>query len=275
MKAAAFDYARPASVAEALDLMADEGGAVLAGGQSLLTLLALRMTTIERLVDVSRLAELRHVEAADDYVFIGAATTHAAIEDGRIPDPTRGFLPRVASKIAYRAVRNHGTIGGSVALADPAADWPACLLALDAKVAIVGPEGPRTIGIGELVEAAYTTTLAAGELLLGFRIGRLGPGDRWGTAKVARKSGAYAMSLAFVVRRAGRTRIVFGGSTPKALLLPETAARLDGGASSGDGVVPATLVAEIAKLDPDADAYLARCHVANVLTAIRMAEEGQ
>ena len=98
-------------------------------------MLNLRVALIDLLVDISRLDDLKTVTETPDSVWLGALTTHAAIEDGKTPDIFNGLMRRVAGQISYRAVRNHGTIGGSVALADPAADWPCCLVALDASVA--------------------------------------------------------------------------------------------------------------------------------------------
>ena len=143
MKPAPFDYVRPRTVGEASALLAQDGvnSAAIAGGQSLVPMLNLRVAQIDLLVDLSRLDELKVVSETPAHVQIGALTTHAAIEDGKVPDHFAGLMRRVASTISYRAVRNHGTIGGSVALADPAADWPPCLIALDADVRIAGRNG--------------------------------------------------------------------------------------------------------------------------------------
>lgn len=265
MKSSSFAYVRPESIADAIAMLgAGETSAALAGGQSLLTLLNLRLTSTDRLVDVSRLPELRGCASDAASVTIGAGVTHAAIEDGLVPDGTRGLMSHVATKIAYRAVRNHGTIGGSVALADPAADWPACLLALDAVALVAGPDGSRTVALDLLLEAAYTTTLDPGELITGFRIARLADGDRWGNAKATRKSGAYSTSAAFAVTRSGATRLVIAGHAPRATLLPRTAAAHDAG-----GLRPDAIADEVASLDPDADAYTVRCHVATVRQALQ------
>src|SRR5262249_2719178 len=140
MKSAPFDYVRPKTVAEAGALLAQNGvtTAAIAGGQSLVPMLALRAAQVDLLVDLNGLDELKPVRETADGLAIGALTPHAAIEDGKIPDLFSGLLRRVAATISYRAVRNHGTIGGSVALADPAADWPPCLMALGAAVNIGG-----------------------------------------------------------------------------------------------------------------------------------------
>ena len=130
------------SVAEASARLAAEGAttAAIAGGQSLMPMLNLRVALLDLLVDISRSTISRTLAETPDSVRIGALTTHAAIEDGKTPDIFDGLMRRVAGQISYRAVRNHGTIGGSVALADPAADWPGCLIALGAHGADRGPQ---------------------------------------------------------------------------------------------------------------------------------------
>ena len=166
MKAAAFDYAVPKSIAEATALLGSNGAATaaIAGGQSLLPMLNLRVALPDLVVDLGRLEELKEIAATRTNIRVGALTTHAAIEDGKLPEAFGGLMQKVASKISYRAVRNHGTIGGSVALADPAADWPGCLLALGAQVRIAGRKGIRSQPIGEFVLGQYSTSLAAARL---------------------------------------------------------------------------------------------------------------
>src|SRR5919109_4413074 len=159
MKAAIFDYAVPKTVAEASALLASGGAATaaIAGGQSLLPLLNLRVALPDLVVDLARLEELKEIAATRTNIRIGALTTHAAIEDGKLPEAFGGLMQKVASKISYRAVRNHGTIGGSVALADPAADWPGCLMALGAQVRISGLNGIRSQPVQAFVQGQYST----------------------------------------------------------------------------------------------------------------------
>ncbi len=160
MKPVAFDYARPASVAEAVRMLAASPDAkVLAGGQTLGPMLNLRLAQPALLVDITRIPELAAVSEDADAVTIGATVTHAAIEDGRVPDPTGGFLAHVARGIAYRAVRTRGTIGGSLAHADPAADWLSCLTALGAQVVIAGAAGTRRVNLAGFVRGAMETEL--------------------------------------------------------------------------------------------------------------------
>src|SRR4249920_2845028 len=153
MKAAAFEHVRPASVADAVSLLAGEASArVLAGGQSLGPMLNLRLAQPRLLVQVDRLPELAGVAIDANAVTIGACVTHAAIADGRVPDVGGNVLARVADNIAYRAVRNRGTIGGSLCHADPAADWVTVLTALDATLLLQGPGGPRHLAAADFIQ---------------------------------------------------------------------------------------------------------------------------
>jgi carbon-monoxide dehydrogenase medium subunit len=163
MKAAPFDYVRPATLEAACAALAEDGvaTAAIAGGQSLLPMLSLRVAIVDRLVDIGRLEELKEVTLTPDVLRIGALITHAAIEDGNIPDVTNGLMRRVAGGISYRAIRHHGTIGGSVALADPAADWPGCLMALGATVRIAGLCGERSEPVADFIKGQYATSLSA------------------------------------------------------------------------------------------------------------------
>jgi carbon-monoxide dehydrogenase medium subunit len=270
MKSAPFDYQRPGSVADACERLARGAGAAvaIAGGQSLVPLLALRMAPAETLVDLSGIAALCGFARTAEGVRIGAGVTHAAIEDGKVPDPAAGLLQRVAGGIAYRSVRNHGTIGGSVALADPAADWPACLLALGATARITGPSGERVETMDGLLVGAYTTSLKTGEIITAFDVPVLPAGSRWGYQKVVRKSGAFAMSIGcVVVRPGGGAVVVLGGTTSRAELMPETAKAI-GGDEAG---LRAAIARDLGSVQPDADDYLKRLHTATVSKAVREA----
>jgi carbon-monoxide dehydrogenase medium subunit len=272
MKAAPFDYVRPRDIAEASAALAQPGldTAAVAGGQSLLPMLNLRVTTVDLLVDIGRLEQLKAVRETSAGLEIGALTTHAAIEDGKVPDLFNGLLRRVAGQISYRAVRNHGTIGGSVALADPAADWPGCLMALGAAVRIAGRSGVRMQPVAEFVLDAYTTTLAAGEIVLGFEVPRSDRPLRWGFAKVARKSGAFADSIACVVarNRGGPASVVLSAATPRPLLLPRVVERLQADHCTEE-VLRLVIAEELASRLPDSDPYRVRLHTATLLRAIR------
>jgi carbon-monoxide dehydrogenase medium subunit len=170
MKAPRFDFAQPKDVGEALKLLAMEGAKAAAGTQSLGPMLNLRVAHPTLLVDLRGIEELRISKEDRDSVTLGACITHADIEDRRVPDPTRGLMPSVAANISYRAVRNRGTIGGSLAHADPAADWPVALTLLGAVAVIAGPKGRREVPVESFVTGIFSTALKAEELLVAIRI---------------------------------------------------------------------------------------------------------
>src|ERR1700690_2868369 len=161
MKAAAFAYDRPTDVKAALAVMARADGTakIIAGGQSLGPMLNLRLVEPDLIIDISGLSELKWAERRGDELVIGACVTHGDIEDGRIPDVTRGAMQRVASAIAYRAVRNRGTIGGSLSHADPAADWVSALSALRARVSLRSLSGVRLLPVEQFITGALESAL--------------------------------------------------------------------------------------------------------------------
>jgi carbon-monoxide dehydrogenase medium subunit len=268
MKAAPFDYVAAKTVAEASAALATDGATAIAGGQSLLPMLNLRVALPDLLVDLGGLEELKELSVSSAGVRIGALTTHAAIEDGEFADAFGGLLQKVASTISYRAIRNHGTIGGSVALADPAADWPGCLLALGATVRISGVKGPRSEPIGSFVQGQYQTSLAHDEVITGFDVPRPSAPLRWGLFKVARKSGAFADSIAFAISRGGDISIVLAAAAPRPHLLPTVAEKL-GARGISDEALRAAITDDVAPLVPPDDGYLMRLHTSTVLRAVR------
>jgi aerobic carbon-monoxide dehydrogenase medium subunit len=239
VKAAAFEHTRPESLDEAIALLANESGTarVLAGGQSLGPMLNLRLTRPLRLVQVNRLAELAGVAIDDDAVTIGACVTHAAIADGGVadsgsPDRIGNVLARVAGNIAYRAIRNRGTIGGSLCHADPAADWVTVLTALNAIAVLQSPVGERNVGVGDFVLGSFRTALLPGEILRAVRVPRLPADARWGYVKACRKPGDFAHAMAAVLLTARTRRVVIGALGRSPLLLEADAASIDGARSA-------------------------------------------
>lgn len=230
MKAPAFEYVRPHSLGEAVHLLAGAGGAarVVAGGQSLLAMMNLRLASPALLIDIARLPELAVSGEGGDAVTLGAGITHAAIEDGRVPDPSRGLMPRVAASLAYRAVRNRGTIGGSLALADPAAEWPAVLAALGARATVHDANGRRVLDCNGFAIGIYQTRLEDDEIIESLHIPKLSPEPRWGYVKLSRKSGEFAEALAVAVadRARGHCRVVLGAVNGPPLLLEEASRAL-------------------------------------------------
>ena len=289
MKPAAFDYVRPASLAEAIVLLSQAQGSaqgsaqasaqgsrgdapidvqVMAGGQSLVAMMNLRVASPGLVIDIGRLAELRAVSETADYVALGACVTHAAIEDRLVPDPSRGLMPSVAANLAYRAVRTRGTLGGSLALSDPAADWPATMAALDAQVVLRGPRGERSVAAVAFATGIYQTVRAADEIIASIRIPKLSPQGRWGYAKFCRKSGEFAESIAAVVCDPARAyaRAVLGAADGPPIVLPRTSALLAAGKAAAADACKRALAEDLGA--NDFDDFKASLHTAMVMRAI-------
>ncbi len=200
MKPSAFDYAVPKDVETAKSAVRESDGTTkfVAGNQSLGPMLNLRLVRASGLVDISRLAGLRRIAENERATFIGAATTHAEIEDGEVTDPTGGWMKHAASNIAYRAVRNRGTIGGSICHADPAADWVIVMIALGADAIIDGPNGQRIMALSDFITGPFSSALEDGEILLGVEITKPGEGAIWGYWKYMRQVGEFAKASAAV-----------------------------------------------------------------------------
>jgi aerobic carbon-monoxide dehydrogenase medium subunit len=237
MKAASFAYERPTDVNDVLALMAEANGVtkIIAGGQSLGPMLNLRLVEPDRIIDISGLSELKHAERDGDELVIGACITHGDIEDGRIPDVTRGAMRRVAAAIAYRAVRNRGTIGGSLSHADPAADWISTLAALDAKVTLRSTSGIRHLAVADFITGALESALKAGEIVAAIRVPAMKPSAKWGYVKTCRKTGEFAHAIGAVLidPEQATARAVIGAVDAAPIVLGDAAA-LFGGKITGD-----------------------------------------
>ncbi len=222
MTPAAYDYVLPADVAGAIAALvaADGEGKVVAGGQSLGPMLNLRLARPRVVVDVSRLPELRAIEDRGTHWRVGSATTHAEIEDGALAVAGRPcHLAAVARRIAYRAIRNRGTIGGSLAHADPAADWVLALTTMGASVTVEGPAGRRRVACADLMVTTFTTVLAPEELIVSVDVPKAGEAVRWGYAKVCRKVGEFPSASAAIRSDPDGCRIYLGalGGPPQPL----------------------------------------------------------
>lgn len=244
MKPVDFDYARPKSLEEALALLAAPNARILAGGQSLGPMLNLRLAQPALLVDITAIEMLREARRENDALFLGACVTHTSIEDGTVPDVTDGALASVAGGIAYRAVRNRGTVGGSLAHADPAADWLTCLSALGADAVIAGSAGERRLPVAQFMDGAFETVLQAGEILRGVSVPSLSGAAKWGYYKFCRKAGDFAEAIGAVLQDRGVTRTVLGATNGSPILIE--------GAYDDDAVQEA--------LPDDMDAYDRQVH---------------
>ena len=225
MKPGNFDYARPKDVEASLSLLADDDRSVkvVAGSQSLGPMLNMRLVQPDLLVDITGIEELRQVKEEVDGVVIGACVTHSDIEDRRVPDVTGGALPNVAHGIAYRAVRNRGTIGGSLTHADPSADWISILAALGASVTLRGLGDARTIPVEDYMLGALQADLRPGELLVSVKAPRLSRSARWGYYKICRKTGEFAHAIGAVVVDPDRgvCRAVIGATESRPIVIAD------------------------------------------------------
>jgi len=205
---AAFAYARPTSVDEALRAIAEGGDDVkiLAGGQSLIPVMRLRLAAPELVVDLSKVDELRGVREEGDQLVIGAMTTHAAVLTDPLLAQYAQLLVQATETVADRQVRRRGTFGGALAHADPAGDLPAVALALDAEFVIAGPAGRRTVPAADFFLDYLTTAIEEGELLVEIRLPKLAAADGWGVRyeKFNRVAQAWSIvAVAAAVRREG------------------------------------------------------------------------
>ncbi|MGH7403398.1 MAG: FAD binding domain-containing protein, partial [Candidatus Rokuibacteriota bacterium] len=206
MKPARFRYARAGSLAEATALLAAAPGdtKLLAGGQSLVPMLNMRLVRPAVLVDLNGIRELAGITpTAEGGLRIGALTRHAELVASPAVIARAPLLAEAARHVGHAAIRNQGTLGGSVAHADPAAELPAALVALDARLQVTGPAGSRTIAAGEFFRGLMMTGLAPDEILTAVEVPAPAPG--WGFAEIARRAGDFALAgVAVVVRGAGR-----------------------------------------------------------------------
>jgi aerobic carbon-monoxide dehydrogenase medium subunit len=233
---APFTYKRAWSVDEAVDLVAHDGedAKFLAGGHSLLPLMKLRLAVPQTLVDISRLDELSYIRDEGDHVTVGAATTHAELAGSGLLAREIPLLAHVAGQIGDPQVRHCGTIGGSLAHSDPAADLPAVVLTLDATLVARGPSGPREIAAADFFRGLFETALEPGELLTEIRIGKpSAPG--WAFQKFNKR--AIDWAIVGVTVQGGRVSLVNMGQTPVRASAVEAA--LAGGASLRDAAAHA------------------------------------
>jgi carbon-monoxide dehydrogenase medium subunit len=233
MKPAPFTYHRASSIDDAIAHLKDADAIVrpLAGGQSLVPMLNLRLAPADKLVDLTRINALRQTEERADSIRYGALVTHAAFEDRLVPDASNGLMPFVGSQIAYRAIRTRGTIGGAVALADPAADWLTIIIALEARIALVGLSGRREIPGTDFALGPYMTAIEDAELIEAIVVPRRPGSERWGHYKVARKTGEYAesMAVALIDKATGKARLVLGATDGAPLVLEKSAREIAAG----------------------------------------------
>ena len=256
MKAPSFAYAKATSLAEAFELIERPGAKILAGGQSLIPSLNMRLATPELLVDITGLRDLGAIELRATGLRIGALVTHTQLHKSDVVAKHVPLLAQAAAEVAHPAIRNRGTLGGSLALADPAAEYPACALALNATIVLLGRRGERRVSASHFFKGLFETDIRPGELVAAAEFPKV---DRSVFVELARRQGDYAIvGLAGVADASGR-RLAFCGVGPT----PIFAERASRAAS-----LHAAVEALGKDLNPPADLYhssATKLHLARVL----------
>ena len=275
MKPPAFEYIAASSVDEAVAVLAaHEGEAkLIAGGQSLVPMLNFRLLAPTVLVDINRIPDLGGIVVDGEDLRIGALTRHHALETS---EPVRQRFPVLSEAmkhVAHLAIRNRGTIGGSLAHADPAAELPMMAVLLEARISIAGPDGTHEIDAADLFEAALSTTLGEDQMVTGIRLPALPPGHGWGFEEVAQRAGDFALAAAaaIVTRRGeacGEVRLALMGVGETPLRITD-AEKLLSDRAPDDAALDAAADAVAAAIEPMSDLHASadyRRHLARVLS---------
>ena len=276
MKAPAFAYAKPRALEDAFDLLERHGESarVIAGGQSLVAMLNLRVASPDLLVDITGIHDLDRIAVSGGKLHLGALATHRDIERSAAVAQHCPLLAQAAPHIAHVAIRNSGTIGGSIALADPAAEWPACCLALDATFRLVSRRDERYVKARDFFKGLYETALKPGELLVEIEIPLL-PGYRSAFLELSRRHGDYAIvGVAAMAKVDGGKlrdlRLAFLGAGTTPILARKTMQALEGNAPSKD--LSATLKQDLAPIADHDNTAETKLHLANVLAGRALAQ---
>ena len=277
MKPPRFDYHAPRSVDEAVALLARYGGdaKVLAGGQSLMPMLNFRLARPAALVDVNRIAALAYIREDNGTVAFGAMTRQRTIEFSPVVAARLPLLREATRWVGHLPIRSRGTIGGSIAHADPSAEYPAVLTALAGEVVVQGPRGRRTVKAADLFETYLTTTLAAEDLVVEVRLPVMEAGAGYAFEEFARRHGDFAIVgiAAMIVGRAGgrcsaaRLATAGAGPVPVRLRAAEEILERDG---LGEAAIEAAAARAAELVQPDSDVHASadyRRHLTRVLTA--------
>jgi carbon-monoxide dehydrogenase medium subunit len=284
MKTPSFDYHRAATVEEAVALLGQYGdeAKILAGGQSLLPMLKFRLARPGVLVDLGGVRELAYARQADGTLAFGAMARTVELESDRV----RALCPiltEAATKIGHATIRHRGTVCGSLAHADPAAELPMLALALDAELVATGPDGARVVPASDFFVTMLTTSLGPAEILTEARFPTLPPGRSWGFSELSRRPGDFALVAAAVTLEAGpggeitHARIVLGAVADLPTRCEEAEAALLG-QPGGKAAFAAAAELATAKLDPPADLHASshyRRHLAKVLVERTLAQAWQ
>lgn len=274
MKAPAFAYVKPASLGEVFGLLERYGGdaRILAGGQSLVAALNMRLAAPAVLVDINGITELAGITVQDGVVRIGALTRHRAVERSAEVARHLPLVHQAMPYVAHAAIRNRGTFGGSIAFADPAAELPACSIALGAQFVLAGRAGERRVAAREFFTGLYETGLKPGEILVAGEFPALAPGYRSAFGELARRHGDYAVvGVAahgkFADDRFSDLRLVFFGVGATPVLARSAGRALEGQPCSSQAVVAAqqALTDDLSPFDDVYHSAATKLHLARVL----------
>lgn len=274
MKAPQFDYVKPASLGEVFSLLEMNGDSarLIAGGQTLLATLNMRLSEPKLLIDINGVRGLSGISLQERCLRIGAMTRHSEIEESNLVAQHMPLLAMTAPHVAHKAIRNKGTLGGSIAFADPAAEWPCCAVALDAVIVVASKRGLRRVNAADFFRELYTTDLKADELIVALEFPLQSAATRCIFDEMARRHGDYPIvGLAAVADVSGKTlgqlRLVFLGVGNTPIRARATEAILEGKSLSSELMAAAKLVLA-GELTPGADLYNSsemKLHLAAVL----------
>lgn len=280
MKSPRFDYIKPETMPQVFDLLARHGeqARILAGGQTLMATLNMRLSEPAILIDINGLSELRGITLQGSTLRIGALATHTEIEESELVARHAPLLSAAAPQIGHRAIRNLGTFGGSIAYADPAAEWPACALALEGTIILSSARGERRVPATDFFQGLYTTQAASDEIVVACEFPTITSGQRHDFGELARRHGDYAIAgLAAVATRLdtdGRggprlddVRLAFFAVADRPVRARRAEAIL-GGAPVDDDVLDAAARSLVEEIDMVADlthSRQAKQHLATVL----------
>jgi len=262
MKLPPFDYACPTTLPEAVQLLSAPGGDAkpIAGGQSLVPMLAFRLAQPTLLVDLRKLGDLRGIKISQKGVTLGAMVRWREIEDDERLKTAHPLLKAAVAHIAHYQIRNRGTVGGSLAHADPAAEMPGIAITCDAEIAVVGKAGARVIQAADFFQGALTTALTADEIIVEVRLPAWHPERRWGFEEFARRRGDFAMAAAAVFYdqnddgTAREAHVGVVGVADRPLRLPSVEAVLNGRTVDAAAIAEAEAAASAA-VDPQDDIH--------------------
>lgn len=281
MKAPSFDYVKPATLGEVFSLLQEHGDAarIIAGGQTLLATLNMRLSEPKLLIDINGVRGLSGISLQENCVRIGAMTRHSEIEESHLIAAQMPLLAMTAPHVAHKAIRNKGTLGGSIAFADPAAEWPCCAVALDAVIVMASQRGLRRVKAGDFFQELYTTDMAPDELIVACEFPLQPATTVCAFEELARRHGDYAIvGLAAVAQAKGSTlsnlRLVFlgAGNVP---VRAKSVERVLEGKSLDAELLKQAQAALALELAPTADLYNSaemKHHLAKVLLTRALAK---